>query len=465
MSITRHTTRTQARSLGTLLEGPMLALLLALSVVPRAGATGAVSMQRMWATTLHRGAGRSIDSLVCDLDGDGAPDVLLSERGRRGPWWTIALRGSTGDELWRREYGERPLIQVACSPEGAAMVVAVTGRLLEMVDGATGATVRSAELASEAGRLALGRLDADACPDVVCAVGPERDDSLLALSGANLAVLWRLDAEPDGSRYGCGFGHMVCADADGDGLEEIFAVENTDALVRINGRGIRQWSRSLGERTALFPKGAATSAPLVDDLTMDGRCEVAVGCLAGGLVVIDAAGGDPVCELQFGVGAHEGAARRRGLPRFMRELLAESGEPVNELLALELDGRPGRELVFGCSDGFVYAASLRSSEMLWRFDTEGQVYDRPLGLDLSGDGVADVIAWDSKRAYLLDGKAGRVLDGLPSLTAPAGLHASDLTGDGLLEIVAVTYEPATVTAWTTDVVCGRHGGPEPSGKR
>ena len=313
--------------------------------------------------------------------------------------------------------------------------------------------------------MALACVDGDGVTDIVCAVGHERDDRLLALSGRTLSRLWSVDAEPDDSRYGEGFGRIACADSDGDGLDELFVVENTDVLVRIDPDGSRRWSHRLGERTAFFPKGAVTSVPLVADLTGDGLNEVAVGCLAGGLAVLEADTGELVTLLRFGVESHARVAHRRRLPRFLKTLMAESGEPVNDLLAAELDGHSGEELVFGCSDGFIYAASVRSGGPLWRFDSEGQVYDGPIPLDVSGDGVVDVIAWDSERAYLLDGLDGAALRGLPDGSAPSELHAADLTGDGACELVVVGRDPATVAVWTAGVTPGRapgvRGCPEP----
>jgi outer membrane protein assembly factor BamB len=434
---------------------PVALFALVLSVAPGGGAADDGAMRLVWERTVNLSGPGVPCSVVCDLDGDGTQDVLLSKSGKRGPWWTIALDGATGKELWRREHPARAVVRVARAPCGQATVVAASGRRLEMLDGSTGDAARSIELRGAVGGVALAGLDGDGAADVVCAVGDERDDGLLAFSGSDLSPLWSAEAEPDDGRFGEGFGRIICCDSDGDGRDEVFVTENTDALVRIDPDGSRRWSRRLGERTALFPKGAATSVPLVADLTGDGLSDVAIGCLAGGLVVLEADTGEVVAQLRFGVESHGDAALGRRVPRFLKRLLAESGEPVNDLVGTELDGYPGSEIVFGCSDGFVYAVSLRSGESLWRFDSEGQVHDAPIPLDLSGDGLSDIIAWDTERAYLLDGRDGTALPGLPDVSSPSQLCVSDLNGDSTLELIVVEREPATVAVWTTGVACDR----------
>ena len=441
----------------------LLALSLLMSAAPSIGAAGPAASEPLWRRPVDlRGA--FLCSSLCDLDGDGGPDVLVSERGREGPWRTIALSGVTGEEFWSREH-ERSAHVAASVDSGSSRVVFVAGTSLEVVDGATGVTRTALELESAAGRMELARLDGDCHADIVCAVGHDRDDRLVALSGADLSGLWVVDAGPDDSRFGLGFGRIMCADADADGLDEIFVVENTDALVRVDACGSRRWSRGLGERTAFVPLGAATSAPVVADLTGDGEKEVAIGCLAGGLVVLEAATGDRVALLRFGVEAHSRFAGRRRLPGHLRKLLAESGEPVNEMLPVELDGAPGEDLVFGCSDGVIYGASPRSGETLWRFDSDGKVYDAPLWLDSTQDGAGGVVAWDMERVYLLDGGSGAPLSGLPEITGPAELHLADVNGDGSLELVVVARNPARVEVWnigaTHDGVVFPSGGAAP----
>jgi hypothetical protein len=188
---------------------------------------------------------------------------------------------------------------------------------------------------------------------------------------------------------------------------------------------------------------------------------------------MDARTGDVLDRFQFGVESHGAHLTNEKIPRFIRNALSTTGEPVNCLTVVELDGGPGSELVLGCSDGFLYACDPGSGDVMWRFDTLETVYDpcvlvRPTDVPStdersvddelrdSGDGLTDeadalatcdLLAWDVEGVYLLDGRTGLARAGFSEVPGAARVLPCDLDGAGALEIIHVASEARRVTAW------------------
>jgi hypothetical protein len=404
----------------------------------------------LWETRSPVPGARVVEVEIADLDADGLPDLLLTGIGRDGPWWTAALGGAFGNVLWSRRHESRAVVRAAPTRDAGCRVAAVSGGRLDVLAGESGEALMSANIHGIAGGMDTGDVDGDGTDDIVCTSGLERDDVLVVFSGEDLRVLASARALPDGSRFGEGFGRPSARDSDGDGRCEIYVAENLDSLTRLDGEGGRAWTAALDERTAWFPKGAVTGDPEVADVTGDGVTDVSVGCLAGRLAVFDAATGETLVVRRFG--ARSGEDRRLArMSGAMKKAVASSGEPVNGILAVELDGRPGLDLVFGCSNGLVYAFAPARGEELWRFESGEKVIDRPLALDWSGDGRSDVLAWDHGFVHLLDGRTGEPLAGLPDVRDPDEVLLADLNGDGILDIVCVERGARRVAAWTTGV--------------
>jgi outer membrane protein assembly factor BamB len=239
---------------------------------------------------------------------------------------------------------------------------------------------------------------------------------------------------------------LVSEHGSGAGLQTE-ARTSSDARVRAEVSLRRTWSARLDERTRWFPKGSVTGGPVVADVTGDGVPDVSVGCLAGLLLVLDEATGETVSVRRFGARSGGAHARARSLPDGLSQAVEGSGEPVNGITAAELDGRPGKELVFGCSNRIVYAYAPSRGDLLWTFETGGKVQDPPIALDWNADGCMDVIVWDDESVHLLDGRTGRLLPGFPVLRRPDSVSSCDLDGDGSPEIVCVERGAARVAVW------------------
>ncbi len=424
----------------------VLFVALALSVVPIVGAAEEPGREPLWRLVSPVPGAEVVDAALGDLDGDGLPDLLLWSAGRRGPWWMVAVDGA-GVVLWSRRMEGRPFAAVAAGETGVPVVFAASGGALELLSGSGGDVIERRGLPGGAVGISLGDVDGDSRADVVVSSGVDRNDHLTAYSGIDLRMLFDAEAAQDDTRLGDGFGRPFVADADGDGRSEVYVVENTDHVTKVTSEGRRGWSVRLDERAGRLPKGAVTGGPILADVTGDAIPELVVGCLAGRLAALDPASGEVVASERFGVRSESAARAERRLPRFMRDIVAGCGEPVNDLTPAELNGRPGLELVFGCSDGFLRAYSPSDGVELWRVDCGGQVYDAPLAVDWNDNGRSDALAWHYERAMLVDGDSGRLMDGLPPIANPSVLMLADLDGDGVDELVAVEHGARVVEAW------------------
>ncbi|MCK4681301.1 PQQ-binding-like beta-propeller repeat protein [bacterium] len=434
--------------------------------------TPGFTIEVLWERVVSLPGQALLTGAVADLDGDGRDEVLLHGGRRNDPSQVTVLDGADGHELWRAAFPGRSCVVTAdIDGDGSAEVVVACGADLSVLDGATGELVLGTTLRGTIGDLVCARVCAR--PGIIYTAGKKRDDVMVALSGENLHELWTRDAAPGRGPFARGFTHPSAWDVDGDGGDEVLVAENGNHLLCLSGGGELLWDVGLGECERLNPGGVVSSTPVVADFFGDGIAELAVGCFAGAVVVMDARTGDVLDRFQFGVESHGTHLTNEKIPRFIRNALSTTGEPVNCLTVVELDGGPGSELVLGCSDGFLYACDPGSGDVMWRFDTLETVYDpcvlvRPTDVSStddhsiddqprdSGDGLTDeadalatcdLLAWDVEGVYLLDGRTGLARAGFDGVPGAARVLPCDLDGAGALEIIHVASETRRVTAW------------------
>jgi outer membrane protein assembly factor BamB len=449
-----------------------------------AGPGAGFTTEVLWERTVSLPGQAVLSGAIADLDGDGLDEVLLHGGRRNDPSQIAVLDGADGHELWRAAFPGRSCVVTAdIDEDGSAEVVVACGAELSVLDGATGKLVLGTTLRGTVGDLVCARvcgLPGDGGggsggfgPGIIYTAGKKRDDVMAALSGENLHELWTRDAASCRGPFARGFTHPSAWDVDGDGGDEVLVAENGNHLLCLSGDGELQWDVGLGKCERLNPEGVVSSTPVVADLLGDGIAELAVGCFAGAVVVMDARTGDVLDRFQFGVESHETHLTNEKIPRFIRDALSTTGEPVNCLTVVELDGGHGSELVLGCSDGFLYACDPGSGDVMWRFDTLETVYDpcvlvratdvpsvdersiddrpRDPGEDLTdqADALAtyDLLAWDVEGVYLLDGRTGLARAGFGGVPGAARVLPCDLDGAGALEIIHVASETRRVTAW------------------
>jgi outer membrane protein assembly factor BamB len=374
----------------------------------------------LWERTVTTTGGALLSGVVADLDGDGRHEVLLHSGRRNDPSHVVALDGAGGRELWRAAFPGRSCVVAGdLNGDGAVEVVVACGTELSVLDGATGERVLGTALRSTIGDLVYAR------GNIIYTAGKKRDDVMVVLSGDDLHELWVRD-----------------------GRDEVFVAENGNHLLCLSSDGELLWDVGLGKCERLNPDGVVSSLPVVADLDGDGIAELAVGCFAGAVVVMDALTGEVFDRFQFGVESHETHLSNEKIPRFIRDALSTTGEPVNCLTVVELDGSAGCELVLGCSDGFLYACDPGSGDVMWRFDTLKTVYDPCLLVGAVGEGTYDLLAWDFEGVYLLDGRTGLARAGFADVVGAAGLMACSLDGTTTPALVHIAAERPRVTAWS-----------------
>jgi hypothetical protein len=116
-------------------------------------------------------------------------------------------------------------------------------------------------------------------------------------------------------------------------------------------------------------------------------------------------------------------------------------------VVVDLDGDGARELVAAYYDIFVFDSE---GNLLDRIDgTDGRVYAPHVVADLDGDGVVEIVAGKSELVWVWEWTGGALVikEGWPQDTTTGGqapevrgLAASDLDGDGAIEIVATTTQ-------------------------
>jgi outer membrane protein assembly factor BamB len=411
------------------------------AAVVAAAIAAAPSWEVVWERALDLPRRGVVTGFTADLDGDGRDEVVLHRGLRNEPSQVVALRGSDGEELWRAAFPERSCaIAADLDSDGRSEVVVACARELSVLDGGTGETVRTAALRSTIGDLACLRGDRTC---VVYTAGRKRDDILVVLGGADLSERWSRHAAGAGGPFAAGFTRPTALDVDADGRDELVVVENGNHLLCLSWDGEILWDVGLGRRERLNPEGVVSSTPVVADLFGDGVLELAVGCFAGAVVVIDARTGEELDRAQFGVESHELHLSNSKIPRFIRDALRRTGEPVNCLAPVELDGNPGAELVLACSDGYLYAWDPGSGDVMWRFETSDNVYDSCVLVDEKA-----LLAWDAEAAYLLDGASGLELPGHEAWGGVSAVIACDRGGASPTVFVQVGVDGRQVTART-----------------
>lgn len=409
-----------------------------------------------------------LSASAVDLTGDGLDEILVHGWRRNEPSGVVALDGASGDLLWRAGFPQRSCVVASdLDGDGAAEVVVAWGEELSVLEGATGERLRGTALRGSIGDLVCatvfersdggspGRFGAG----VVYTAGKKRDDVLVVLSGDDLRELWSRDAVEGSGPFATGFTYPSARDVDGDGRDEVLVAENGNHLLCFTANGEVAWNVGLGRCERLNPAGVVSSAPVVADLLGDGIAELAVGCFAGAVVVLDARTGEELDRLQFGVESHEEHLSNSKIPKFIRDALRDTGEPVNCLTAVELDGSAGSELVLGCSDGFVYSFDVGPGGVMWKFKTRDNVYDPCLIVGdaasasaadspVDAGATSDLLLWDVEGVYLLDGETGQARGGFEDVDGANGLVACSIAGTTSPSLVRVAPERGVLTAWT-----------------
>ena len=259
-------------------------------------------------------------------------------------------------------------------------------------------------------------IDSDGRYDVVIGTaGGSR--SVFAIDGTDGDTLWSYDSHEYG---GGGWIDEVAmqGDIDGDGVGDVLAAAEDDgsdtgprrAYCFSGATGAKIWDRLLSATGSVFCVRA------IDDLTGDGKDEVAAGTTDDGIVhILNGATGVPIDAY-------------------------DAGSAIWTVAAIEdITGDGRRDIVAGTHDGYVHAIRSDSASLAWPAPTSvgGIVTEVHVIEDQNADGVGEItVAGTMSNYLLLDGATGGYLWSRSSgQMAFAASGVPDLSGDGLEDVV------------------------------
>jgi len=293
---------------------------------------------------------------VADLDGDGMMEIVaVPEDGG-----LIALDGN-GRLKWRTDLGAR------CEWGGPAIAdlngdgrreIAVTGETYGACVAADGKVLWRVPLSKNAGgQPAVGDLDGDGQCEVVFPC----DDGLVRCCepDGNVRWLWRTGAAASPG--------AVILDLDGDGrMEVVFGSSDRAVTAAAGSDGAQKWRFAI--------RGDMDSTLAAGDVNADGRLDIVVGDLAGGLFCI----------------AHDG-----------REVWATGIAATTECAPAiaDLDGDGRLEITVGDTGGAITCFD-STGQLVWQFEAPNKIAATPLVADVNDDGALElVVGCTDNRVY------------------------------------------------------------------
>jgi hypothetical protein len=256
-------------------------------------------------------------------------------------------------------------------------------------------------------------IDGDSVDDVVIGTaGGSR--SVIALSGKDGDWIWTYDSHEYG---GGGWIYEVAPiqDIDGDGIGDVLACAGDDgsntgprrAYCLSGDTGAKIWDRLLG--------AAGFCVRAIDDLTGDGKDDVAVGTTDNMIHILNGATG-------------------------VNLDIYDAGSTVWTVAAIEDISKDGKkDIVAGTQDGYVHLVRSDSASLEWpaAVYVGGIVTEVHIVEDQDADDLDDITVAGTMSNYrLLGGAAGANLWSKPSgQMAFATSPAPDLDGDGLEDVI------------------------------
>ncbi|MGE5317186.1 MAG: FG-GAP-like repeat-containing protein [Chloroflexota bacterium] len=314
-------------------------------------------------------------SIIQDINGDGFKDVIAGTTG--GDESIIALSGKTGLQLWKHQTNEYG---------GGGWVYQVDSKR---------------------------DFNSDGFPDVLAATGDDGNGTgprrVYCLNGMTGASLWE--------RYVAGpvFSVISVDDFTGDSKPDAVAGASNDQetigkVIGIDGvNGSQKWTYNT-------PGSSVWGLMQLDDITGDGKKDIAAGDFSGNLIYLNAATGTNIHQISMGnvLILHLvdiGDVNKNG---FTDVLVAHSGTNAR--------------VVDGNLCTFIWSQPV--SDKSWCVANAG---------DLTWDGINDVLVgtlYQNNNAYFLDGGKGSILNTYASADPVDGLSAiADITNDSTMEML------------------------------
>lgn len=404
--------------------------------------------------------------IVADLDGDGAPEVVVNVTQQEGLSWPggriVVLDGRTGAVRYELDedpaadsYGSHgrstagvtdvngdglPDIVYAGRSAGGSSIIAVegaTGALLWISHDAEGATER---FSVENGAPSFANFDGDPEAEIVFGAAMLDNDGLVVWDqGGNGAAV--------GTNAGYTGGISALADLTGDGAPEVVSGAQAWSVSWDDGGGMPTVSVS-----QLWDAGGDDGYPAIADVDLDGSPEVVL--VANGFVrVLEGDSGLAWC----GVDPSEVACNADPTLRTAAVAIPGGGRGGPPTIAdFDGDGRPELAAAGGASytvydlyrEGEIIAGASNPSlgEVFerWSQVTQDQSSNATGSsvFDFQGDGAAEVVYADECFMRVYDGSTGTVLVEEPSSSATIHEYplVVDVDDDGNSEILVVAND-------------------------
>lgn len=314
-------------------------------------------------------------SITGDINNDGYMDVIIGSAwgGKR----VIALSGKTGQQLWMHDtglYGD------------GGWIYAVDSKY---------------------------DYNSDGFPDVLAAAGDDGNDTgpkrIYCLNGLTGIPLWE---KPTG---GPAFSVIGVQDFTGDGKPDVLggasnASETIGAVYGIDGsNGAQKWVFNT-------PGSSVWALLQLDDITGDGKKDVAVGDFGGNVFYLNGATGANV--------------QQRSIGNVLILRMVELGDANNNGYSDVLVAHSGTNgvLLDGSTCNYIWQQPL--ADKSWCVANIG---------DITFDGEDDAIIgtlYQNNYAYFLDGPEGSILNSYPAADPVDALNAiPDITGDNTMELM------------------------------
>ena len=353
--------------------------------------------------------------LAADINGDGIDEVLYAGKGG-----ITALNGRDGSTIWKvldSGIGDHAQPQMADLNNDGILEIIIP------LESPAGLLVLHANNGSTYWRLqsGLGKetyaspvvfdIDGNGYPTIFIA----STDIYSGLSGTGRISAISYDGRILYQNFvwrPCS-GGLSIADTDGDGEFEIYMGERNmylnDSQYGDNdyGKGVVSfWARNLTIRWCRPEIFCSSQIPMIADVNNDGILDIIIGDLEGGLAVLNATDGSTI-------------KMTRGIP--------QNAPTHYQPCVYDIDGDGNLEMLMAdphdtTSDDLVIWDLVK-----WQIDARiyiGKCFYGPQVADVTGDGVMEIIACNYKSIFIID-KTCRIIDGIVGLSG-------DITQEGQL---------------------------------